>query len=364
VTRLVAISNDPISAYLAKGEIKAGYFNPGDLFDQVDIITLTDRDVSPEEVLALAGRAKLNIHPVGRVSPANLARLFPRVRRLIARLKPDIIRAHNPWLGGALAVHAGRAIGRPALVYLHIENDQRRRFDKRFRFRLVKPLERYSLSRADLVVCVSKFLEGYARRYGASKVTTVYNKVYTDQFARPAPEDLRRPLQILYVGRLDPQKCPELIIQAMEGLDAELTLIGQGSERARLEDLAKRLGLGPRVRFIDSVPNAEIQRHYHQADIFAMATHYEGFCIPVLEAMACGLPVVACDTQPIPEILGETGLVVAKSASAYQETFKLLQATPKLALDLGRRAAERAGGLDGRLMEEQEAAIYRQLLAD
>jgi len=360
---LVAIPNDPISAYLRKGEIKERYFNPGLLFDEVHLITLADRDVAPAEVQALAGPARLHIHPVGRPSALDLAGYFPRVDRLVRRIKPDLIRAHNPWLAGALAVHAARRAGRPAMVYLHIENDQRRLFDRRLRFRLIRPLEFYSLGRADLVVCVSRFLEDYARRYGARRVATVYNKVYTEQFFRPPPDGFHRPPRLLYVGRLDPQKAPEIIIRAAAGLDVELTLIGDGSDRARLVELAGRLGLAERVRFIPSVPHAQIHRHYHQADIFALATHYEGFCIPVLEAMASALPVVASDTQPLPEILGQSGLIVPKTAEAFENAFRRLLAEPELALELGRAARERAAGLDGAIMERREVELYRRLLA-
>ena len=57
------------------------------------------------------------------------------------------------------------------------------------------------------------------------------------------------------------------------------------------------------VYYEPQVPNSEIQTYYQQADIFSMATHCEGFCIPVLGAMAAGLPVVASSTAPIPEVL-------------------------------------------------------------
>ena len=84
-------------------------------------------------------------------------------------------------------------------------------------------------------------------------------------------------------------------------------MIGDGVNRQALELLAADLGLVDRVRFLGSVPHACIQEYYVRADLFALATHYEGFGMPVLEAMAAGLPVVVCDTDPLPEILGECG---------------------------------------------------------
>ena len=364
--RLLAIPSDPVSAYLKKGEIKERYFNPGDLFDEVHLVTLTKKDARPEEVQALAGRAKLFIHPLGSVNPVSLPYFSRSIRNLAREIGPDLIRAHNPWLAGVLAVQAGKGRPAPTLIYLHIDNDERRLFDHSLRFRLVRPLERYSLARADLVVCVSKFLAGYALRHGAGQVATVYNKVYIDQFARPRPKSLRSPLRILYVGRLDPQKAPEVLIRALAGpggrLAAELTIIGDGGRRRELEGLAAGLGLSERVKFIPSVPNQEIQRYYHQADIFAMATNYEGFCIPVLEAMASGLPVVACQTQPLPEIVGTAGLLVDLSAPAFRQAFERLIAEPELALSLGASALERARRLDGKIMEAREVRLYREIM--
>lgn len=362
MTRLLAIPNDPISAYLKKGEIKENYFNPGGLFSEVHLATLAEKDVDPASVQALAGKARLFIHPIGRPNPATLPLFFRPMTKLVKIIGPDLIRAHNPWLAGSLAVYTGQRLSIPTVIYLHIENDERRRFDRSLRFRLVKPLEKYSLSRADLVICVSHFLEGYAKRHGARNVATVYNKVFAEQFSRPQPQAFHQPPRILYVGRLDPQKAPEVIIQAVAGLDFDLTLIGDGSERTRLQELVSRLGLAGRVRFIESVPHASIQEHYHRADIFALASHYEGFCIPVLEAMASTLPVVVSDTPPLPEILGGCGLIVAKEPAAFRRALEKLAAEPGPALEMGRRARQRAEELDGRLMEEREVRLYQELL--
>ncbi|MBW2619512.1 MAG: glycosyltransferase family 4 protein, partial [Deltaproteobacteria bacterium] len=138
--------------------------------------------------------------------------------------------------------------------------------------------------------------------------------------------------------------------------------IGDGSERDRLKKLASELGLADRVEFIPTVAHARRQEYYHRADIFALATHYEGFCIPVLEAMAAGLPVVASQTQPLPEILGGCGLIAPNEAAAFRAAIKRLLADGDLALSLGRKAQARAESLDGQVMEEREVRLYRSLM--
>lgn len=359
--RLAVIPADPLHKYLAKGEIKSRYWNPCELFDEVHIVSLCPSDVEPEEVQALVGRAKLHIHALGRPTPLTLAWYYRKIRRFIGGLAPSVIRAHGPWHSGSLGAYAGRQLGIPCLVSIHNEMDATRSFDRRLLLRLVRPLEYYTLRNASAVLCVSNYLHEYARRYGARRTITVYNKVYPDQFQGQAGSG-RPPLQVLAVMRLDPQKDPECLIRAVAPLDLRLKLVGKGELEGRLKALVRELGVEHKVEFVPMVPNSQIHAHYLEADIFALATRYEGFCIPVLEAMAAGLPVVASQTPPIPEILGGTGLLVARNPEAFAKALRELAADAPLRARLGQAARERAASLDGRRMEEREAGLYEALM--
>jgi glycosyltransferase involved in cell wall biosynthesis len=360
--RLVVFPADPLYKYLDKGEIKARYWNPCGLFDEVHIVSLADRDVEPDQVRELVGEAELHIHPIGRPTALTLAVYYRKAAKLVGALNPDLIRAHGPWHTGSLAVYAGKKLGVPCLVSVHNDRDAQRSYDHRLLLRLVKPLENYTLQNASVVICVSNYLHRYARAHGAGRTVTVYNKVYMDQFLGERGADGELPT-VLSVMRLDRQKYPECIIEGLKDLPLRLKLIGQGELAESLRALVRRLGMEQRVEFVPMVPNREIHAHYLQADIFAMATHYEGFCIPVLEAMAAGLPVVSCDTEPIPELLGGTGLVVAKEPSAYAEAFAWLAADAELRRALGTKARARAQTLAGERMEEREAGLYEAVMA-
>jgi len=360
--RLVVFPADPLYKYLDKGEIKARYWNPCGLFDEVHIISLADRDVEPDQVPELVGEAELHIHPIGRPTALTLAVYYRKAAKLVGALNPDLIRAHGPWHTGSLAVYASKKLGVPCLVSVHNDRDAQRSYDHRMLLRLVKPLENYTLKNASVVICVSNYLHRYARAHGARRTVTVYNKVYMDQFLGERGAD-GEPPTVLSVMRLDRQKYPECIIEGLKDLPLRLKLIGQGELAESLRALVRRLGMEQRVEFVPMVPNREIHAHYLQADIFAMATHYEGFCIPVLEAMAAGLPVVSCVTEPIPELLGGTGLVVAKEPSAYAEAFARLAADPELRRALGTKARARAQTLAGDRMEEREAGLYEAVMA-
>ena len=361
--RLVVIPGDPIYKYHKKGEIKKRYWNPCEIFDEVHILSLCKKDVEPEKVQALAGRAKLYIHAQGKPNIITLARYYSKVTEFIRGLAPDLIRSHGPWHAGSIGVYASKKLGVPCINSIHNDIDAMRRFDKRVLLRLVKPLEYYTLSNASAVICVSNYLHRYARARRATSTITNYNRVYLAQFRREIPRENRRGVNILTVTRLDPQKYPDCLLRSIVHLDATLKIIGQGSRASYLHNLARELGVADRVEFIEMVPNHEIHQHYHSADIFALATHYEGFCIPILEAMASGLPVVACDTEPIPEILGGTGVVVQKDPSAFEQALKGLIDDPGRRTALAEAALKRAGALDGEIMENREAEIFEAFMS-
>lgn len=371
--RIIIFPNDRITAYYKKKEIKARYFNPCDLFDEVHIVSFGHEDVSEKDVQAVAGNAALYIHSIpSPLAGKSLIHFFKRRKELISLLsniRPDVIRAYNAQAAGFLAVYAGRRLNVPSIISLHIDGDERRQYEKgslRQRLRLLvsqKLFEPHALSHASSIICVTHFLRSYARKYGATHIDVIYNKVYTvDYFPN---EDLlkdKHRLNILTVGRLDPQKNQECIIRAVKDLAVSLTLIGDGQNYEKLRRLTKDLKIEEKVRFIRSVPNKDIPRYYREADVFAIASFYEGFCIPVLEAMAAGLPVVVNEKEPLPEVLGESGLVVKNDTHSFSRAFKRLMSDKGLRKSLGEKARKRAETIDGSIMEKKEADVYKRLM--
>jgi glycosyltransferase involved in cell wall biosynthesis len=123
--------------------------------------------------------------------------------------------------------------------------------------------------------------------------------------------------EILTVGRLDPVKGYALLIESVaelsrRGIDARLSIVGDGPQRAELERLAAALGMRERVEFAGAVGQDEIRRHYERADLFALPSFAEGLPVVLIEAMATGLPVVASRITGIPELVeeGVSGVLV------------------------------------------------------
>jgi hypothetical protein len=89
------IADGSLRIALEKGEIKERYWNPGDVFDEVHVLTLEDDDIKPEQVQAVAGRGRLRIYPIGRPRPQNLLALRRRAEETLRQVRPDIIRGQG-----------------------------------------------------------------------------------------------------------------------------------------------------------------------------------------------------------------------------------------------------------------------------
>lgn len=359
---LVVFPADPIKAYHKKGVIKARYYNPCNFFDEVHIISLCEEDIEEKKVQTIAGAAKLKIHPLGKFSPFNSFFYRNKILKLIKEIDPNIIRAYNPQMTGYLAVYCGRKIKIPTVISVHNEFDDMRKYNKSLRLKLFKFFESYSLSKADKVICVTNYLIQYAKKYGAKDTEVIYNRVNTKQFNKSDGTKKFDKPTILCVGRLVKQKYQECLIRSIKDLDVNLLLIGDGELYSDLGRLTEEVGVENKVKFIKSIPHSEIHKYYASADISANATHYEGFCIPILEAMASSLPVVASKIGPIQELVGDAGILVENTPDAFREAFEKLISNPELRKELGEKGRKRALEVDGKIMEVQENEMYKKMM--
>jgi glycosyltransferase involved in cell wall biosynthesis len=149
------------------------------------------------------------------------------------------------------------------------------------------------------------------------------------------------------MGRLTPQKGFDVLLQAFalcqpETLHWSLIILGEGEERGRLEALAARLGITSAVRLPGYVRDAS--RVLREGDLFVLPSRYEGFPNALLEAMACGLPVISTDCPSGPaEIVrhGVDGLLIPpEDVDALSIAMRQLIATPDDRRRLGSRAVE------------------------
>lgn len=118
---------------------------------------------------------------------------------------------------------------------------------------------------------------------------------------------------ILFVGTLEPRKNLVGLLRAFSKIASriphQLVLAGaRGWNTAEIFEAIAALGLRDRVAHLGYVADNDLPRLYAGADVFVLPSHYEGFGLPVLEAMACGCPVVVADNSSLPEVAGDAGL--------------------------------------------------------
>ena len=164
---------------------------------------------------------------------------------------------------------------------------------------------------------------------------------------RPAERGAERPPEILTVGRVVPVKGQRLLVEAVaelarRGVEARLTIVGDGPQLPELRSLAEGLGVTGRVSFEGTVGQEEIRAYYERADVFALPSFAEGLPVVLMEAMAMELPVVASRITGVPELVDEgvSGLLVTpgRGDDLALALERLITATPE-----ERRAMGRAG---------------------
>jgi glycosyltransferase involved in cell wall biosynthesis len=152
---------------------------------------------------------------------------------------------------------------------------------------------------------------------------------WTTAHVRGAPDELR----LVSVLRLQPRKrglaLLKVVAAASERLRGRrrvtLTVIGEGPERSRMEELARRLGIAPAVTFVGYLPRAEIRDRFARADAFVLVSVLESFGIAALEARAAGLPVVARRETGMAELLeqGREGLLAGSDPGVVENLVRL-----------------------------------------
>lgn len=145
----------------------------------------------------------------------------------------------------------------------------------------------------------------------------VPNGVETDRF-KPIDRPPNPRVKILFIGRLIPRKGFQRVVQALPRVRAlvdrpfEIEVVGTGAFRLELDEIATKLGVSDLIHYVGTVPYDELEKSYQYADVFVLTSLSEGMPSVILEAMGCGLPVVASDVGGNNELVkeGENGYLI------------------------------------------------------
>ncbi len=268
----------------------------------------------------------------------------------LAQEEADLVIIHEPNPMGLLSYFLARPEGR-LIVWFHSEVVR-----PSWRYRLFyRPFLDFALSRASKIIVASPTLAASTpqlREWHAKCVVIPYGLDLDADVVATVPQMLaagsrERPV-VLFVGRLVPYKGAGVLLEALQGIDAEAILVGDGPERETLERQARDLGIVDRVRFLGNVSNELLCGLYSRCDVFVLPsiTRQEAFGLVQIEAMARGKPVISTDLGTGVSWVnqhGETGLVVAPgNASALHAAIQELLADPGKRAALGAAGARRA----------------------
>lgn len=142
----------------------------------------------------------------------------------------------------------------------------------------------------------------------AEKIKVVRSGIRIQDFHPKLPVDGRRRTRFLTVARLHPVKGLDIMLKAVARLADrrwDWVIVGEGPQRASLQAESDRLGLGDCVRFLGARVHEDLPSIYREADVFVLPSRSEGLGVVLIEAMACGLPIVASRVGGIPEVAQE-----------------------------------------------------------
>jgi glycosyltransferase involved in cell wall biosynthesis len=197
--------------------------------------------------------------------------------------------------------------------------------------RAMKSLRSWSTRHATAVVTPSEHLRGTVRAWSDRRdVEVVPNGVRT-----PSRSGAHLPtspgLVALFAGRLVPWKRVELLIGAVARTSkTRLEIVGDGPEAAALRRCAEDQGVSERVQFLGSLPHDDVLTRMQSADVFVLASSYEGLPHVLIEALACGTPVVATRDAGTVDVIDDevSGILVDPSPEAFADAFRELAADP------------------------------------
>lgn len=369
--KLCIFPNDPLIAYVEKGEIKDRYFNPENIFDEIHVISFIEQDANEDQIQKMVGLAKIKIHCVGKIKIQDRKKHQKRILELIKEINPDIIRAFNVRLEGWFAAVCAKNLRIPLFVSLHTQYDYNRRLLKKSNFRrfliskfMEKTIESFVLENADKITIVFQIIEPYVRSHCDKKPVLLYNKVNIEQFNDgKILKEFSKPL-ILSVGNLIKIKNHECIIRAMKNLDAYCLIIGKGEDQDRLEKIIKDEKLEKKIQIINTVPHEIIQDYYKTADIFALAydSELEGLPIPIIEALAAGLPVVIPHPKKgYSDGLEDSVIFCQQNPQSFHDNMKKILDDEILRSELSRKAKLKSKDFAQEKIEKREAKIYLEL---
>ncbi len=326
-----------------------------------------DRVFRPEAMPSAANLAYQHVHP-SRILPRALSQQLYRSWHALGKL--DLL--HCPAFVPPLAFDGKTVATIFDLTFVLYPETQK--WTGRMWWRILGPR---GMAKADRLIALSESTKAdlvKTRLVPDEKIRVVYP--CTRESFRPTPSQQMRakyhlPDQyVLYVGTLERRKNLSNLIRAfdkarrMGQFDHALVLAGQ---RGWLyEDLfrtVEELGLGDRILFLGYVPDQDLPGLYSGADLFVYLSKYEGFGLPVLEAMACGVPVLSSNSSSLPEVAGDAAVLVPpEDIDLAAREMKRILSDRDLRQEMANKGLHRATCFTRARLARETIAVYEEVV--
>lgn len=306
-----------------------------------------------------------------------------RLFRVLRELPLDLIHSHHPFMMGPVAASVARQKQIPLVYTFHTQVEHYSHYVP-MNQHVVRGVARSKimryLNRCDLVIAPSSGIRGLLDSYGSkARIETLPNAIDLDRFSHVPPsfgKEWREKLRIsetatvsLSVGRLEPEKSLEFLLHAFRRTDPSpdqiLVVVGDGTLRSRLIKLSQDLGLGANVRFPGSVAYSEMPSVYAASDILAICSTTEVKPLVVLEALACGLPVLAVSACGTADTLHHRrdGWLCSNEIESFVLGWKTLVDDPIVRRELGEGALKTASNYSLTSYLARLVSLYRETIA-
>lgn len=289
-----------------------------------------------------------------------------------SKQKPDFIYSPTHYIPRFSPVK--RVVTIFDLAYLHFPD----LFNKGDLWKLIN-WTKFSILNADHIITISQFSKkDIIKQYKikSDKITVAYPGLDPDIFHKITNDEKINNVTkkynihknyILYIGTLQPRKNLIRLIEAFRKIEGmELVIVGKGSGEGRsgwmYEDILKKpkeLGIEEKVIFTGFVPKDDLPYLLSGATSFVLPSLWEGFGIPLLEAMACGTPVISSNVSSLPEVVGKAGLLVnPQSADQIEQAIRVVSFDKKLRRDLIKKGFEQAKKFSWKKMAQEVLKVF------
>jgi len=347
-------------------------------------------DQAVPEIVAIDERTRVIQIEAGApdADKGSLRRYLPQFRSGVLAFQQregrpyDLVHSHY-WLSGWVGQALKARWGVPHVIMFHTLGEAKNRAhlaEQEPSHRIAG--ERLLAQGADRIICASKSeKETLVHLYGvpAHRVSCIPCGVDLERF-RPLNRShvrqrlgflLKEPIMI-FVGRIEPLKGIDILLRAAGQLESGFRLLVVGGDsqdaerKAQLWALADQLGIGERVTFLDAVPHDDLPLYYNAADVCVVPSYYESFGLVALEALACGVPVVASRVGGLRETVqdGQTGYLVPwRCPEPFAERLDLLLSNEPLRRSLGREARVAAERFRWSEVATRVEDVYHELVS-